>query len=213
MNWLPPSIKWNPTNKLFGQFRLKSEHRRAKAAIPTPGSPAIRKLVGSASSCRLYPLHQHHPHGPRYRHHQSDTQDNRGRSEEHTSELQPSTTLFRSPPSGSWSFRRQVAGSTPFINIIPTAHATGIISPIPKNTGVSPCVRSSVRPTVHVPGSAGRTRPPERRESGYPSSRQSSSLNSTLCFFAADLMRFQAASRSESVTPSTCLKREIALRT
>src|SRR5712692_6778692 len=44
MNWLPPSIIWNPTNKLFGQFRLMSEHRRAKAAIPTPGSRGIRKL-------------------------------------------------------------------------------------------------------------------------------------------------------------------------
>jgi hypothetical protein len=40
-----PSIKWNPTNKLFGQFRLKSEHREAKAAIPTPGSRRIRPLL------------------------------------------------------------------------------------------------------------------------------------------------------------------------
>jgi hypothetical protein len=30
MNWLPPSIEWNPTTKLFGRFRLKSEHRAGK---------------------------------------------------------------------------------------------------------------------------------------------------------------------------------------
>ena len=39
------------------------------------------------------------------------------------------------------------------------------------------------------------------------------SFNSTLCFFAADFMRFQALSRSTLVTPCTCLKRAIALRT
>src|SRR5713226_566462 len=55
MNWLPPSIKWNPTNKLFGQFRLKSEHRRAKAAIPTPGSRPNRNLGCLAPSRRLTP--------------------------------------------------------------------------------------------------------------------------------------------------------------
>jgi hypothetical protein len=53
MNWLPPSIKWNPTNKLFGQFRLKSEHRGAKAAIPTPGSRADRKLDGKGPMQKL----------------------------------------------------------------------------------------------------------------------------------------------------------------
>src|ERR1019366_500731 len=50
MDGLPPSIEWNPTNKLFRQFRLKSEHERAKAAIPTPGSRRIRKLAGSQES-------------------------------------------------------------------------------------------------------------------------------------------------------------------
>jgi len=56
MNWLPPSIKWNPTNKLFGQFRLKSEHRGAKAAIPTPGSraqPALCRVPDYAECCRI----------------------------------------------------------------------------------------------------------------------------------------------------------------
>jgi NADPH:quinone reductase-like Zn-dependent oxidoreductase len=47
----------------------------------------------------------------------------------------------------------------------------------------------------------------------FPSSRQLFSWISTPCFLAALLIRLQASSRSLSLTPSTWLKRAIALRT
>src|SRR4051794_3765615 len=76
------------------------------------------------------------------------------------------------------------------------------------------CARRASACSTRTGGARGRgardtelLRPGQRRVKQWPaylpSSRQLFSLTSTPCFFAADLMRPQAASRSSSDTPST----------